>query len=51
MKVRVEIEMTPEEAKSMMTPDYANPDALKLMTAVHSAWWDQAIKMMNPKEK
>jgi hypothetical protein len=54
MKVKIEIDLTPEEAKEMMTPampDYMNPAISTMVGEFQKAWWEQAQKMFSAQQK
>jgi hypothetical protein len=54
MKIKIEIDLTPDEAKEMMTPsmpDYMNPAMSTMVGEFQKAWWDQAQKMFTAQGK
>ncbi len=54
MKIKIEIDLTPDEAKEMMTPsmpDYMNPAMSTMVGEFQKAWWDQAQKMFTAQSK
>ena len=45
MKIKIEIDIPPEEVKEMFTPDYMNPVKNELFSQFQKAWWEEANKM------
>lgn len=50
MKIKIEIDIPPEEVKELMTPDYMNPAVSELLTQFQKTWWEEAAKMWQPKK-
>jgi hypothetical protein len=54
MKIKIEIDIPPEEVKEMMMPalpDYMNPAMSTMVGEFQKAWWDQAQKMFANQNK
>jgi hypothetical protein len=50
MKIKIEIDIPPEEVKEMMTsyvPDYMNPAMNKMVSEFQKSWWEQTQKMFD----
>jgi hypothetical protein len=45
VKIKIEVDIPPEEVKELMTPDYMNPAVSELLTQFQKTWWEEAAKM------
>jgi len=45
MKIKIEIDIPPEEVKEIMTPDYMNPAVNTMVSEFQKAWLEQTQKM------